>query len=110
MDISWIIELIIIIIAFIAYKHGMPLFKDIMMSRWAYIIVSAANEKQIVGELEDKWNFALNAMKAQLEKYHITFDEEEVTNYLKAAITKLRTEISGTNAELKKSKKSKEQA
>ena len=100
-DISIIIELIIVIITFFAYKYCLPIIKDILMSKWAYVIVSAANEMHLVEELDDKWSFAVKAMKEKLEKYKITFDEEEVTNYLKSAVTKLRTEISGTNAEKK---------
>lgn len=100
-DVSIVIELIMIIVAFFAYKYGLPIIKDILMSKWAYVIVSAANELNIIGELEDKWSFAIKEMKVKLEKYKITFDEEEVTNYLKSAITKLRIEISNTDAEKK---------
>ena len=98
-DVSIIIELIMIIILFFAYKYGLPIVKDILMSKWAYIIVSAANEKNLVGELEDKWTWAVKAMKTKLEKYKITFDEEEVIEYLKSAITLLRVNIEGTNAQ-----------
>lgn len=100
-DISIVIELIMVIIAFFAYRYGLPIVRDILMSKWAYVIVSAANELNIVGELEDKWSFAMKEMKAKLEKHKITFNEEEITNYLKSAITKLRVEISNTDAEKK---------
>ena len=100
-DISIIIELIMIIIAFFAYRYGFPIVRDILMSKWAYVIVSAANELNIVGELDDKWSFAMKEMKVKLEKHKITFNEEEVINYLKSAITKLRVEISNTDAEKK---------
>lgn len=99
MDITWVIELILIIATYFAYKYGAPILKDILMSKWAYVIVAAANEKNLVGELEDKWTFALMAMKAKLKKYKITFDEDEVTEYLKAAVTTLRVDIEGTDAQ-----------
>lgn len=100
-DISIVMELVILVACFFAYKYGLPIVKDIMMSKWAYIIVAAANELNIVGELDNKWDYAMSAMKNKLEKHKITFDEEEVTDYLKAAITKLRINISNTNAEKK---------
>lgn len=101
MDATIVMDLIVIIAAFFAYRYGLPIVKDIMMSKWAYIIVAAANELDIIGELDDKWTYAMDAMKVKLAKYKITFNEEEVTNYLKAAVTRLRVEISNTNAEKK---------
>lgn len=98
-DATIIMELIALIVMFFAYKYGVPFVKDILMSRWAYIIVAAANEMHLVDELENKWDYAMKAMKAKLAKYKITFNEEEVTAYLKAAVTKLRTEIEGTDAQ-----------
>lgn len=99
MDITWVIELIMIIVAFFAQKYGLPILKDILMSKWAYAIVSAASEMNLVGELENKWDFAMKSMKAKLKKYKITFDEEEITAYLKAAVTTLRVNIEGTDAQ-----------
>lgn len=101
MDATIIMDLVIVIAAFFAYRYGLPIVKDIMMSKWAYIIVAAANELDIIGELDDKWSYAMDAMKVKLAKYKITFNEEEVTSYLKAAVTRLRVEISNTNAEKK---------
>lgn len=98
-DISTILELIIVVCAFFGWKYVKPIVKDMLMSKWAYTIVSAANEKNLIGELEDKWMWAVKSMKAKLEKYKITFDEEEVTQYLKSAITALRVDIDGTNAQ-----------
>lgn len=99
MDITWVVELILIIVSFFGYKYGVPILKDILMSKWAQAIVAAASEMNLVGELENKWDFALKAMKTKLEKYKITFDEDEITEYLKAAITSLRVNIEGTDAQ-----------
>lgn len=98
-DITIVMDLVVIIVAFFAYKYGLPIIKDILMSKWAYIIVAAANELHLVEELDDRWDYAMKTMKAKLEKYKITFDEAEVTAYLKAAVTKLRTDIEGTDAQ-----------
>lgn len=98
-DITIVMDLVVIIVAFFAYKYGLPIIKDILMSKWAYIIVAAANELHLVEELDDRWDYAMKTMKAKLKKYKITFDEAEVTAYLKAAVTKLRTDIDGTDAQ-----------
>ena len=98
-DITIVMDLVVIIVAIFAYKYGLPIIKDILMSKWAYIIVAAANELHLVEELDDRWDYAMKTMKAKLKKYKITFDEAEVTAYLKAAVTKLRTDIDGTDAQ-----------
>ena len=98
-DITIVMDLVVIIVAIFAYKYGLPIIKDILMSKWAYIIVAAANELHLVEELDDRWDYAMKTMKAKLKKYKITFDEVEVTAYLKAAVTKLRTDIDGTDAQ-----------
>lgn len=94
-----IIELCIVIAMFFIYKYFVPMLQDSTLKKFAQIAVAAANEKHLVNEITDKWNYALSVMESKLKKYHIKYDADEVAEYLKAAVTMLRTEISGTDAQ-----------
>ena len=76
------------------------------IAKIAYTVVSAANELEITGELvkmgKSKAQYALDMAKAELNAKGITFDEDELISKIKAAVTELRINISGTDAEAKK--------
>lgn len=67
------------------------------------VAVKAANELDIIGELREKGKtkaeYALEEAKKNLERKGITFDEDELITYIKAAVTELRADISNTSAE-----------
>lgn len=71
----------------------------------AYTAVSAANEMDITGELtkiaKTKAEYAMEIAEKELAEKGITYDKDILTAKIKAAVTLLRTEISGTNAEKK---------
>lgn len=73
------------------------------IAKIAYTVVSAANELEITGELvkmgKSKAQYALDMAKATLNSKGITFDEDELIAYIKAAVTALRADISNTSAE-----------
>ena len=54
MDITWMIELIVIIIVFFGRKYWVPMLKGTVILRMAKTFVSAANELYITKEIEDK--------------------------------------------------------
>ena len=60
-------------------------------------VVKAAQELQITGELEKlgitKAEYAWNEAKNALEKKGIKISDEELTAYIKSAVTELRTQI-----------------
>lgn len=60
-------------------------------------VVSAAQELQITGDLEKlgltKAEYAWNEAKKALAKKGITISDEELTAYIKAAVTELRTRV-----------------
>ena len=60
-------------------------------------VVKAAQELQITGELEKlgitKAEYAWNEAKNALEKKGIKISDEELTAYIKSAVTDLRTQI-----------------
>ena len=101
MDVTWLIELIVIIIIFFSKKYWIPMLKGTVILRMARTFVSAANELYITKEIEDKAQYVWDEMVKFLRKYKITFDEQEVKAYIKQAVTELRVNIEGTNAEAK---------
>lgn len=100
-DITWIFELIIICIIFFSKKYWIPLFKGTVILRMAKTFASAANELYITKEITDKAQYVWDEMVKFLNKYKITFDEQEVKAYIKQAVTELRVDISNTSAEFK---------
>lgn len=60
-------------------------------------VVSAAQELQITGDLEKlgitKAEYAWDEAKKALAKKGITISDEELTAYIKAAVTELRTKV-----------------
>lgn len=101
MDITWIIELLLIIIIFFSKKYWIPLLKGTVILRMARTFVSSANELYITKEIEDKAQYVWDEMIKFLNKYKITFDETEVKAYIKRAVTELRVDITNTDAEMK---------
>lgn len=73
------------------------------IAKIASTVVKAANELDITGDLiklgQTKAEYALEQMKKELENRGITFNEELLVNYIKAAVTELRVEIANTPAE-----------
>lgn len=73
------------------------------IAKVAAVAVKAANELDIIGELREKGktkaDYALEEAKKNLERKGITFDEDELITYIKAAVTDLRADISNTSAE-----------
>ena len=73
------------------------------IARVAAVVVKAANELDITGELiktgKTKAEYALEEAKKTLARKGITFDEDELITYIKAAVTALRADISNTSAE-----------
>jgi len=101
MDITWLIELLLIIIIFFSKKYWIPLLKGTVILRMARTFVSSANELYITKEIEDKAQYVWDEMVKFLNKYKITFDETEVKAYIKRAVTELRVDITNTDAEKK---------
>lgn len=106
MDITIIIEIILTLLGmmglFIANRYlGADKVKRIVTI--VETVVAAANELEITGDLvklgTTKANYALDRAKAMLAKNHITFNEDELLVFIKSAVTKLRIEVAGTNAE-----------
>lgn len=100
-DITWMIELLIICIVFFSKKYWIPMLKGTVILRVARTLVSAANELYITEEITDKAQWVWDTMVKFLNKYKITFDEQEVKAYIKQAVTELRVDISNTSAEFK---------
>lgn len=73
------------------------------IARVAAVVVKAANELDITGELiktgKTKAEYALEEAKKTLASKGITFDEDELITYIKAAVTALRADIANTTAE-----------
>lgn len=73
------------------------------IAKIAAIVVRSANELEITGELlklgMTKADYALEQTKMELESKGITFDEDLIIKYIKAAVTELRVEIANTPAE-----------
>ena len=101
MDITWLIELLIIIVVFFSKKYWIPLLKGTVILRVARTLTSAANELYITGEITDKAQWVWDEIVDFLKKYKITFDEKEVKAYIKQAVTELRVNITNTDAEKK---------
>lgn len=101
MDTTWVFELIILIVMFFGKKYWIPLLKGTVILRVAKTFVSAANELYITKEIENKADYVWEEMIKFLNKYNITFDENEVKALIKQAVTELRIDISNTDAELK---------
>ena len=101
MDFTWLIELLLIIIVFFSKKYWIPMLKGTVILRMAKTFVSAANELYITKEIDDKAQYVWDEMIEFLNKYKITFDEKEVKAYIKRAVTELRVDIEGTDAEKK---------
>lgn len=76
------------------------------IAKIAAIVVRSANELEITGELlklgMTKADYALEQVKKELESKGITFDEDLIVKYIKAAVTELRVEIANTPAEKEK--------
>lgn len=68
-------------------------------------VVYAANELEITGELlalgKTKAEYALEMAEKELADRNIVYDKELLTKEIKAAVTQLRVEIQGTNAQKK---------
>lgn len=75
------------------------------VARVAKIVVSAANELEITGELRQtgltKAEYALAQAKKELNSRGIVVDDEQIINQIKAAVTELRVKITNTSAEKK---------
>lgn len=75
------------------------------VAKVAKIVVSAANELEITGELRQtgltKAEYALQQAKKELNNRGIVVDDEQIINQIKAAVTELRVEIANTPAEKK---------
>lgn len=106
MDITIIIEIILTLLGmmclFIANRYlGADKVKRIVTI--VETVVAAANELEITGDLvklgTTKAEYALDKTKAMLAKNHITFNEDELLVFIKSAVTKLRIEVTGTDAE-----------
>lgn len=73
------------------------------IAKIASTVVKAANELEITGELvkygKTKADYALEQVRKELENMGITFDEDLIVKYIKAAVTELRVEIANTPAE-----------
>ena len=73
MDITWLIELLIIIVVFFSKKYWIPLLKGTVILRVARTLTSAANELYITGEITDKAQWVWDEIVDFLNKYKITF-------------------------------------
>ena len=75
------------------------------IAKIAQTVVSAANEYDITGELiklgKTKAEYALETAKKECEAKGIVYDEALLVKEIKAAVTTLRTNITGTDAEKK---------
>lgn len=78
MDATWIFELLIICIVFFSKKYWIPLIKGTVILKVAKTFVSAANELYITKEIENKAEYVWDEMVKFLNKYNITFDENEI--------------------------------
>lgn len=117
MDITLILETVIQLIFVVLAAVLIPAFKKLGKNddvttmlkisdeiiRIATMVVNAANELDITGELIEKGKtkaeYALEQAKKELASKGISFDEDLLIAYIKAAVTKLRVEISNTTAE-----------
>lgn len=81
--------------------HAIAIAEEV--GKISYSVVAAANEYEIVGELvklgKTKAEYALETAKKELAAKGIEYDEDLLVKEIKAAVTKLRVEISNTNAE-----------
>ena len=101
MDITGMIELLLVILIFLSKKYWIPMLKGTVILRMARTFTSAANELYITKEIEDKAGYVWDEMIKFLNKYNITFNEAEVQAYIKQAVTELRVDIANTTAEQK---------
>lgn len=76
-----------------------------LVGQIASSVVYAANELEITGELlelgKTKAEYALEMAEKELADRNITYDKELLVKEIKAAVTQLRVEIQGTNAQKK---------
>jgi hypothetical protein len=105
-DITWILQLIVAVISimaiFVANRYlGADKVRRIMAI--VQTVVEATNELEITGDLvkmgKSKADYALEQVKILLAKNKMTFNEEELLVFIKSAVTRLRIEVSGTDAE-----------
>ena len=73
------------------------------IAKIAGIVVRSANELEITGDLLKlgitKADYAMEQVKKELESRGLTFNEDLIVKYIKAAVTELRVEIANTPAE-----------
>lgn len=106
MDITIILKVILYALCLLAAKYFVPWLKTqktnsdmaVIMSV-AKQVVSAANELGLVDEIEDKASYAWEQAVKVLNEKKISFNEEELKMYIKSAVTQLRVEIEGTDAQ-----------
>lgn len=106
MDITIILKVILYALFLLAAKYFVPWMKaqktnsDMMViMSVAKQVVSAANELGLVNEIEDKATYAWEQAVAILNEKKVSFNEDELKMYIKSAVTQLRTEIEGTDAQ-----------
>ena len=70
------------------------------IAKIAGIVVRSANELEITGDFLKlgitKADYAMEQVKKELESRGITFNEDLIVKYIKAAVTELRVEIANT--------------
>lgn len=102
-DITWIVELAFIVVMFILTKKVVGVDKTKKIIEIVEAVVAATNELAITGELvkygKSKADYAMEQTKTLLAKNKITFNEDELLVFIKSAVTRLRIEVSGTDAE-----------
>jgi hypothetical protein len=85
--------------------HALQIAEEV--GKIAYSVAAAANEYDITGELikigKTKAEYALELAKKELSDKGIVYDEELLIKDIKAAVTKLRVNITNTTAEKIKS-------
>lgn len=106
MDITIFLEIIVFAVFLLVMKYFVPWLKAMKAEEDMRLImevvkqaVTAANELHLINELNDKATYAWTRAVASLKAKNITFDEEELKMYIKAAVTQLRIEVDGTNAQ-----------
>jgi len=95
-DITLIVQIIVL---FMLYRYGAPIFKNAVVMRLAVQIADAVNELAITKEIEDKAAEAEKMMVEQLKKWHLKIDMIQIKTCLKAAVTNLRINVEGTQAQ-----------
>lgn len=105
-DITLIIEIVLGVIGLLCAFMGYKFIGKNKIQNFITIVdavVAAANELEITGDLVKlgmtKADYALERAKALLEKNNITFNEDELLVFIKSAVTRLRIEVAGTDAE-----------